>query len=97
MTKNDWKTLDNPSSTYVAKTNTIVRRLKLFGVKSLHEQTAKYCVALLLTTFNQLPSYQVIHQMLVEFKQRFHRDLTKVQVPFLRTYPHNVGGLLEAI
>ena len=97
MTKNDWKILDNPSSTYVAKTNVIVRRLKLCGVRSLHEQTAKYGVALLLTTLSQLPSYKVIHQMLVEFKQTFHRDLTKVQVPFLRTYPENVEDLPAAI
>lgn len=74
MTKNDWKILNNPCSTYVAKTNAIVRRLKLCGVRSLHEQTAKYGVALLLTTLTQLPSYKVIHQMLVEFKQTFHRD-----------------------
>ena len=97
MTKNDWKILNNPSSTYVAKTNVIVRRLKLCGVRSLHEQTAKYGVALLLTTLTQLPSYKVIHQMLVEFKQTFHRDLTKVQVPFLRTYPENVEDLPAAI
>ena len=97
MTKNDWKILNNPSSTYLAKTNVIVRRLKLCGVRSLHEQTAKYGVALLLTTLTQLPSYKVIHQMLVEFKQTFHRDLTKVQVPFLRTYPENVEDLPAAI
>lgn len=97
MTKNDWKILNNPSSTYLAKTNTIVRRLKLCGVRSLHEQTAKYGVALLLTTLSQLPAYKVIHQMLVEFKQTFHRDLTKVQVPFLRTYPENVEDLPAAI
>ena len=99
MTKNDWKILNNPSSTYVAKTNAIVRRLKLCGVRSLHEQTAKYGVALLLTTLSQLPSYKVIHQMLVEFKQTFHRDwdLTKVQGPFLRTYPENVEDLPAAI
>ena len=59
------------------------------GVESLHEQTAKYAVALMLTTLTQIPSYSVIHQMLQEFKQVFHRDLTKMQVPFARSYPNS--------
>ena len=77
--------------------NTVVRRLKLLGVKSLHEQTAKYGVALLLSTLTTLPEYKLIHQMLCEFKQVFHRDLTKVQVPFVRNYPSNPAELPKTI
>ena len=52
---------------------------------------------LMLTTLTQIPSYSVIHQMLQEFKQVFHRDLTKMQVPFVRNNPNTVEELPEAI
>ena len=78
------------------KMNTVVRRLKLLGVKSLHESTAKYGVALLLSTLTTLPEYKLIHQMLCEFKQVFHRDLTKVQVPLVRNYPSNPAELVTS-
>ena len=97
MTQAEWQILQNPSSTYMEKMNTVVRRLKLLGVKSLHEQTAKYGVALLLSTLTTLPEYKLIHQMLCEFKQVFHRDLTKVQVPFVRNYPSNPAELPKTI
>lgn len=97
MTKTEWLVLTDPNSSLGKKASTIARRLRLVGVKSLHEQTAKYAVALMLTTLTQLPSYSVIHQMLQEFKQVFHRDLTKMQVPFVRTYPNTVEELPEAI
>lgn len=97
LTKAEWLVLTDHNSSLGAKASTIARRLRLVGVKSLHEQTAKYAVALMLTTLTQLPSYSVIHQMLQEFKQVFHRDLTKMQVPFVRNYPNTVEELPEAI
>ncbi len=97
MTHSEWQILVNPSSTYMEKMNTVVRRLKLVGVRSLHEQTAKFGVALLLSTLTTLPEYKLIHQMLCEFKQVFHRDTTKVQVPFVRNYPNNPAELPKSI
>ena len=97
LTKTEWLILTDHNSSLGKKASTIARRLRLVGVKSLHEQTAKYAVALMLTTLTQLPSYNVIHQMLQEFKQVFHRDLTKMQVPFVRNYPNTVEELPEAI
>ena len=97
MTQSEWQISQNPSSTYMEKMNTVVRRLKLLGVRSLHEQTAKFGVALLLTTLTTLPEYKLIHQMLCEFKPVFHRDLTKVQVPFVRTHPSNPAELPKTI
>ena len=97
LTNTEWQILMDPNSSLGKKASTIVKRLRLVGVKSLHEQTAKYAVALMLTTLSNLPNYSVIHQMLQEFKQVFHRDLTKMQVPFVRNYPHTVEELPEAI
>ena len=97
LTNTEWQILVGPNSSLGKKASAIVKRLRLVGVKSLHEQTAKYAVALMLTTLSNLPNYSVIHQMLQEFKQVFHRDLTKMQVPFVRNYPHTVEELPEAI
>ncbi len=52
LTNNEWQILMDPNSSQGKKASTIVRRLRLVGVKSLHEQTAKYAVALMLTTLS---------------------------------------------
>ena len=97
LSRRDWQILDDPKASYLSKVNVVVKRLRTVGVKGLHEQTAKYGVALVLTTLTQLPDHTIIHQMLQEFKQTFHRDLTKVQVPFIRVYPTSASELPETV
>ena len=97
LSRRDWQILDDPKATYLSKLNVVVRRLRTVGVRGLHEQTAKYGVALVLTTLTQLPDYTIIHQMLQKFKQTFHRDLTKVQLPFIRVYPTSASELPETV
>ena len=71
LTHNDWMVLEDINSSLIQKQNTIAHRLRQLGVVSLHEQTCKAAVSLILHTLSSLPAYDVIHSMVMDFKGAF--------------------------
>ena len=71
LTHNDWLVLEDINSSLVKKQNTLALRLRQLGVVSLHEQTCKAAVSLILHTLSSLPPYDVIHSMVMDFKGAF--------------------------
>ena len=71
LTHNDWLVLEDINSSLIKKQNTLALRLRQLGVVSLHEQTCKAAVSLILHTLSSLPDYDVIHSMVMDFKGAF--------------------------
>eukprot|EP00434_Breviolum_minutum_P031557 symbB.v1.2.027902.t1/scaffold2899.1/size67670/2 len=71
LTHNDWLVLEDINSSLIQKQNTLALRLRHLGVVSLHEQTCKAAVSLILHTVSSLPDYDVIHSMVMDFKGAF--------------------------
>ena len=71
LTRNDWLVIEDINSSLIQKQNTLAYRLRQLGVVSLHEQTCKAAVAVILNTLSSLPAYDVIHSMVMDFKGAF--------------------------
>ena len=73
LTQAEWTVLESKSHSYQSKVQVVVDRLISLQVVSLHEQTVKHCIALLLAVhFGQdWPSYQSIYTMVQDFKKCF--------------------------
>lgn len=71
LTHNDWLVLEDINSSLIKKQNTLALRLRQLGVVSLHEQTCKAAVSIILHTLSSLPDYDVIHSMVMDFKGAF--------------------------
>ena len=73
FTEAEWSLLENSTSSYQSKLQVVVDRLVSLQLVSLHEQTVKYAVALLLAVhFGQnWPSYQSVYTMVNDFKKCF--------------------------
>ena len=69
LTESDWRLLEDCNSSKDAKLQTLAARLRSLGCRSLAEKTAGACVALLCALLPQLPPYQEIFQMVVDFKK----------------------------
>ena len=99
LTESDWRVLEDPSSSEDAKLKTLAVRLRSVGCRSLAEKTAGACVALLCALLPQLPPYQEIFEMVLDFKKAF--GLTSGQgqeaLPFLRVYPADAADLPQAL
>ena len=95
LTNAEWAALKDPDHSLVAKSNVIAKRLKLLGVKSLHEQTCKWAIAILLSTLTSLPDYQVIYDMVGDFKDIFSKNETVGTAPYLKKLPEKPDQLTE--
>ena len=73
LTQSDWDVVMEES--YFKRVMTICSRLRALGMASCHEQTTKWCVALLTCIVAQqtgkLPEYKMIRQMVLDFKATF--------------------------
>lgn len=87
LTHADWEGLTDPNKSLLARRSIVIVRLKKLGVKSLHEQTAKWCLAVLLSTLPKLPDYHTIFDYLHKFKASFHEDESIPGSCFLVKYP----------
>jgi hypothetical protein len=76
LTAKDWAVIDNPVSTSNDVSLCVIARLHKLGMSRIHEQTARYVVALLACKSaersRQFPSYVDIHNNLLKFKQDFY-------------------------
>ena len=73
FTEAEWGLLENSTCSYQSKVQIVVDRLVSLQLVSLHEQTVKFAVALLLAVhFGQnWPSYQSVYTMVGDFKKCF--------------------------
>lgn len=97
LTERDWEGLTDPNKSLLARRSIIIVRLKKLGVKSLHEQTAKWCLAVLLATLSKLPDYHTIFDYLHKFKASFHEDENIPGSCFLVKYPNKPMDLPKPI
>lgn len=81
LTQSDWNTLNSTDCTYFAAINVLATRLRLVGVKSLKEDTKKWCTALLVHCFMQksgkMPPYRMIYQLSHDLSQAHASCITQ--------------------
>ena len=87
MTAADWSQLEDPSLSWLAKSTVVIKRLKMLGVRSLHERTSQHCLAALLSTLSKLPDHSMIWEMLLSFKATFKQSEIPHAAPYLQTFP----------
>ena len=98
LTKEEWDTIMDKGASILMKMYTIIKRLKKLGVRSISEQTVKWCVAIILSSMSGLPTYHVIFAMVNDFKKLFHSDTTLVsQCTFIAKYPASADLLPPAL
>lgn len=95
LTIAEWEQVKDKNLSLVAKSNVIAKRLRLLGVKSLHEQTTGRAVAILISELTTMPEYKVIHQMVDEFKSIFHKNDTKPAPFFVKKFPEKPEQLTD--
>ena len=95
LTIAEWEQVKDKNLSLVAKSNVIAKRLRLLGVKSLHEQTTGRAVAILISELTTMPEYKVIHQMVDEFKSIFHKNDTKAAPFFVKKFPEKPEQLTD--
>ena len=81
MTQKDWNVLNSQDCTYWTAINVVATRLRFVGVKSLKEDTKKWCTALLLHCFMQksskMPPYKMIYQLSQDLSQAHASCITQ--------------------
>ena len=87
MTAAGWSQLEDPSLSWLAKSTVVIKRLKMCGVRSLHERTSQHCLAALLSTLSKLPGHSMIWEMLLSFKATFKQNEIPHAAPYLQTFP----------
>lgn len=99
LTEAEWTSLASSDVSYQSKVQIVIERLISLHVHSLHEQTVKHCIALLLAVQFKgqgWPSYSSIHNMVVDFKKSFAAS-EKKGVARLIHYPSSADKLPEAL
>ena len=88
LTKQDWADLENDLS-LVGKANVLARRLRSLGVKSCSEMTIRYSVALLLALLpqNAFPKYDIVYDLVQDFKQVFLSCKCPSTAPWVKVFP----------
>ena len=100
--QSQWDILQSKEASYIRKVQTLVELLKSLSITSLHEQTVKWCISLLVAlrceSGGSLPNYSVIFEMIRDFKAAFSSTDTPSNLPRgLLTYPENPTELPKAI
>jgi hypothetical protein len=97
ITKSDWDILCHPSTPYNKKTDIFVILFRKLGFDSLHEQTCKWVIALLLAIgcpqSGAMPKYRVIYQMIQDLKHSFASTPPCDGVKGMKRYPLDPNDL----
>jgi hypothetical protein len=76
LTASKWQALDDATGPWAAKVQVLVSTLRDVGVNYCHEQTVKWCIALLVAMqaerMQKLPRYADIFVAVGDFKSAFH-------------------------
>ena len=102
LKQSQWDILQSNEVSYIRKVQTLVEFLKSISITSLHEQTVKWSISLLIAlrcaVGNSLPTYSVIFEMVRDFKAAFSSTDTPTNLPRgLVTYPDNPTDLPKAL
>lgn len=91
LTHSDWDTIGSPDASYIAKLNCVAQRWRSLGIRSLHEQTAKHGVAILLCHVAKLPDHTLINQMAQDLKSTFMSTTCEGidALPYVKEFPEN--------
>ena len=89
LTQSDWATLGSPDASYITKLNCVAQRWRSLGIRSLHEQTTKYGVAIILCHLGQLPDHGLINQMVLDLKSTFASTASEASqaLPYVKEFP----------
>jgi hypothetical protein len=101
LSEQDWVQLMDPETNPFRCTMVVVQRFKSLGMKSLHEQTVRWAVALLVCLWsdkiNKLPAYSLIFELVQNFKKAFETasSLSGSRLPMLPRFPEHTADLPE--
>ena len=89
LTQVDWDIIGSPDASYIAKLNCVAKRWKSLGIRSLHGQTAKHGVAVLLCFVAKLPDHALINQMVQDLKSTFQSTASEGidALPYVKEFP----------
>ena len=101
LTAMDWVQLEEPQASPSKMMEVVGQRLSKLGIRSLHEQTVKAAVAVVLwlvrhNTHNW-PRYSLIYQWLCEFKRNFQVMKTPWELQMIVKFPMEPRGLPDDI
>jgi len=94
-----WDAINKGGVSLMQQMQMIIKQLRELGVRSLHEQTTKWCVACLLAgmtqggSVSQWPSYSQIHEMVKDFKKAFDCYKFEYKLGYIHTYPAHPADL----
>ena len=95
LTAGDWKVME--AGDLEERKWMLIKRLQALGVSSLHEQTVKWSVGLLVWSIykqtNSYPAFKDIFAMVQNFKVAFDANKKKLAVLGLASYPPHPDGL----
>ena len=99
LTQSDWATIGSPDVSYIAKLNCMAQRWRSLGIRSLHEQTAKYGVAVILCHLGKLPDHGLINQMVLDLKSSFQSIAPEAieALPYVKEFPQSHTQLPKEI
>jgi len=89
LTALDWDKLMTPTKDVDSKTLVLVHRLARLGLTHLHEQTTKWCVAVLVIVgFERFPKYREIYALVNSFKEAMGSAPSAFPFPRIVVYPN---------
>ena len=95
-TAKDWDTFNNKRLNLHIKSSAMAMRLNLLGCTNPHEQTIKWHVAaLLLAHFEELPSYNEIYKIMLDFKSCMEANRKSYPYHRLVRYPSSPDDLSD--
>ena len=101
LTISDWQTIDGPRSAPGAIMSVICARLSALNIQSLHEQTVKASVTIIISimkTRSQVwPSYHMIHDWVNGFKKEFQLHKRASDLPCVLKFPQDPSGIPQAL
>ena len=101
LTGDDWLLIDEPAQTAGIMISTIAKRYVQGGIRSLHEQTVKWAIMIVLHRIRaqqgQWPTYAMIHKWVIEFKRCVDERKRPCDLLFIERYPNDPSTLPELV
>ena len=99
ITQGEWDRIQHPSANPSVVMSVLMGRLQGLGIRSLNEQTVKWCVCIVVyeakRTTHHWPDYHQIWAWVQDFKREFEAYKTPTDVDHLKTFPMDPSGLSE--
>jgi len=101
LSADDWARIEMPTATATSMMQVIAQRFIKLGIRSLHEQTVRWAIAVVVQTMqaksSNWPHPQLMYQWVVQFKRDF--EILKVPYAFekVTTSPADPQSLPQAV